>query len=94
MKKISVFCFLVLLGGCASYVDARREAGQVATVGASRPNAPVVCSAMWVDAQDRLSMAQKECDKLKKQAVSTEIDVFACSLFAPVKETFSCIDEK
>ena len=94
MKKIFFLGFSFLLCSCVSYVDARREAGQVATIGSSKPEAPVVCSAMWEDADARLALAQQECDKLKKQAVSKKVDWFACSLFSPVKEQFVCEDKK
>ena len=96
MNKINIavlFLSSVCLMGCSQlspFVDARREAGQIEPVGSSRPEKPVVCSGYFSLPEERLELAQKECDKLGKKAVSKDISMFECKLLAPVKEVFVC----
>ena len=62
-------------------------------VGSSRPNAPVICSGLFVEAEERLALADAECKKQGKKAVSESVSSFDCKLFLPVKEKFICVDE-
>ncbi len=97
LKILSVMVGVVFVSACSQFepfVDARREAGQIETIGASRPNQPVVCSFYGVDPQTRLVLAEKECQKLGKVAKSQSVDLFNCRLLTPVKETFSCVEKE
>lgn len=92
-----VLCFSFgLMAGCSQvspFVDARREAGQITPVGSSRPGSPVVCSGLWREAGERLALAEAECEKLGKKAVSVSVSSFDCKLLTPVKETFQCVSK-
>lgn len=96
MKKIFCLICFCFLGACAQFepfVDARREAGQVVPVGSSRPEAPVVCSGLFTEQIERQALADKECEKIGKKAVSESVSSFDCKLFLPVKERFICVSE-
>lgn len=96
MKKLFIISSFFLVSACAQFepfVDARREAGQVATVGSSKPEAPVVCSGVFTSQKERQALADEECKKIGKKAVSESVSLFDCKLFLPVKERFICVGE-
>lgn len=96
MKWIVVFVSVLTVSACAQFdpfIDARREAGEVTPVGSSRPEAPVVCSGLFTEPAERLVLADAECQKIGKKAVSEEVSSFDCKLFLPVKEKFVCVDK-
>lgn len=88
------FFFLTACSQFEPFVDARREAGQLEKVGSSKPEKPVVCSGLWTEAKDRFLLAQSECEKIGKVAKSTSVQSFECKLFAPIKETFVCVEKE
>ena len=97
MKLFLLFGSFFFLMGCSQFepfVDARREAGQLEKVGSSKPDRPVVCSGLWTEAEERFSLAQSECEKNGKVAKSISLQSFECKLFAPVKETFVCVNKE
>ncbi len=100
MKIVKFLCgvsSLLFVSSCTQFepfVDARREAGQIETIGSSSKDRPVVCSGFWVDSQERLVLAEKECQKIGKTAKSQSLQSFECRLFTPVKETFSCVEKE
>ena len=94
LKSVIVLLGLMSLSACSQFepfIDARREAGQVTPIGSSRLGRPVVCSGLWRDATERLALADAECAKLGKKAVSVQTKSFDCKLFTPVKEFFECV---
>ncbi|MBO7244586.1 MAG: hypothetical protein J6V53_04835 [Alphaproteobacteria bacterium] len=96
MKVFFVFVSLLFVTACAQFdpfVDARREAGQKEMIGSSKPNAPVVCSGLFTDQSERQALADAECKKVGKKAVSQQISSFECKLFLPVKERFVCVED-
>ncbi len=96
MKKLFVILSFFLVCACAQFepfVDARREAGQVSTVGSSKSEAPVVCSGVFTSQEERQALADEECEKNGKKAVSESVSSFDCKLFLPVKERFVCVSE-
>lgn len=95
MKLFFIVVSMLCVSACAQFdpfIDSRREAGQLATVGASRPEAPVVCSGLFTEPSERLALADEECKKIGKRALSQEISSFDCKLFLPVRERFICVD--
>ncbi|MBQ8251456.1 MAG: hypothetical protein IJY92_06060 [Alphaproteobacteria bacterium] len=97
MKFFLLIGSFFLLSACAQFepfVDERREAGQIETVGSSKPGSPVVCSGFWTTKEERFLLAQAECEKMGKIAQSKSIHSFECKLFAPVKETFVCVSKE
>ena len=88
------FLFLSSCGQFEPYVDARREAGQLETVGFSKPDYPVVCSGFWSEQEERYLLAQSECLKMGKVAKSLSVESFECKLFTPIKETFVCVEKE
>ena len=96
MRLFVLLGSFLILGACSQFepfVDARREAGQVASVGSSKPERPVVCSAYWDGEEERLDLAQRECEKIGKKAQSQTIQFFECKFFTPVKESFVCVEK-
>ena len=88
------FFFLMACSQFEPFIDARREAGQLEKVGSSKPGQPVVCSGLWTEAKERFLLAQSECEKIGKVAKSTSVQSFECKLFAPIKETFVCVEKE
>ena len=96
MKKLFIVVSFFLVSACAQFepfVDARREAGQVTPVGSSKPEAPVVCSGVFTSQAERQALADDECEKIGKKAISESISSFDCKLFLPVKERFICVSK-
>lgn len=94
--QIARICFLLtfclFFMGCRAFVpfvDARREAGQIAPIGSSTDDKPVICySFQNRDEVERL--AQNECAKTGRTAVFEQTENFSCALFAPRKAIYRC----
>lgn len=93
-KKIKFFSVILLgtfLMGCAPFVDSRREAGQVKTVGQSTPERPAICyMPLWTGEETLQSMADEVCAQQNKKAVFEDTSYFNCRLFAPSTSFYRC----
>ena len=91
MKKIFLIAISLMMTACAPYLDARKEAGQISTVGQSRADSPAVCyNPLWTDQAQVDALANQECRKQNKQAVFREKTYFSCSLFNPNTAFYEC----
>ncbi len=82
----------VVLFGCTvfdPFVDARREAGQAASVGSSSKDRPVICYG-FAEPEEIDALAQNECAKTNRVAVFDYKEDFKCALFAPQKAVYRC----
>lgn len=93
MKKVSL-CFLLFLSACAQFrpfVDARREAGQVATVGQSTPDKVAVCyNPLFSDMQEVEKLAQDGCAQTKRKPKFDDKKYFSCTLALPATAFYKC----
>ena len=91
-----VFMGLLFVGlsACSSldpFVDARREAGQIAQVGTSTNDHPVICYGL--NKPEKIEwLAQNECAKTNRKAVFLHRENFSCSLFKPRKAIYQCVE--
>lgn len=89
------FCLVLGLAvaGCGQpFVDSRREAGSTATVGASTPDAPVICYAKGeTPAQQVGAMANAVCAETGRVARFEGEDVMQCRLMQPWRARFTCV---
>lgn len=96
MKVLSVAFILygmLMLSACSQFdpfVDSRREAGQVARVGSSMPDKPVVCYGVVGTQPDFDALANNECAKKNKKAVFETMESFSCKIFTPQKAIYRC----
>ena len=94
MRSFCVLWMCAFLCGCSffrPFVDARKEAGRISTVGQSRADAPAVCyHPLWNKMEKVQQIAQVECQKLNKTAVLQDKKYFSCSLIAPVTAFYEC----
>lgn len=94
MKKFVVLFFL-LLPACAQFepfVDARREAGQVMTIGQSTSDRIAVCyNPLWSDMNKVEKLAKEGCAQTKRKARFEDKNYFNCSLFSPATAFYECI---
>lgn len=89
-----LYVFIVGITGCAAYVDSRREAGYQGTIGSSSPSRIVICYNGYITEEDELeAMANTECSKIKAKAELDRTEFATCSLFAPSKVIYNCVDE-
>jgi hypothetical protein len=78
--------------GGAPYVDSRREAGQTATVGASRPDRVAICySSQSTTPREVLKLADSECANTGRAAQFSHQDQAACNFATPTRAFFSCV---
>ena len=86
---------LLLLTACAPYIDERREAGQIAHVGQSKPNRVAICyHGWWTDDDELLSMAKEACAQNGRVAQYDEDKTFNCTFFTPSTRFFKCVAKK
>lgn len=84
---------LFCLSACSAvlpFVDARREAGYVKTVGSSTNDKPVICYGLFGSQEEIDALASNECAKTGRKAVFEKKESFACYLFTPQKAVYSC----
>ncbi len=96
MKVFSVafiLCSVLMFSACSQFepfVDSRREAGQVARIGSSTPDKPVVCYGLVGTQSDFDVLANDECAKKNKKAVFETTESFSCKIFTPQKAVYRC----
>ena len=95
MKKIiSIFLLAFCLIACSEvrpFVDARREAGKVKTVGQSTPNRVAVCyTPIWDSDETVSALAQEDCAKRGKTATFSDKSYFNCRLATPNTAFYDC----
>ncbi|KAA5604865.1 hypothetical protein F1188_13650 [Roseospira marina] len=83
----------LLLTACgAPFVDARREAGSTQTVGASSPDAPVVCYAKGETSPAEVAaLANAVCAETGRAARFDSEDLLQCRLMQPWRAHFTCV---
>lgn len=82
------------LAGCGTkpFVDGRREAGQIAPVGASTPDRVAICySSHSSTPAEILALANTECAKTARTAQFDGQQDFQCALLAPTRAFFKCV---
>ena len=93
MKKL-VLGFVLFVSACGQvtpFVDAHREAGQVALVGQSTPDRAAVCyNPIWSDKEFVKKLAEQECAKTNRKAVYDDTKWFSCCLINPVTAFYDC----
>ena len=87
------WCLLLLaLTACAPYIDARREAGQVAPVGQSKSDRVAICYHGWrTDDDELLKMANQACAQTGRVAQYDDTKYFNCAFFTPNTRFFKCV---
>ena len=93
MSKKKYLFFMVglmmSLCACTSYVDTRREAGQLTPVGQSSPQRIAICyNPMFGSEAERLDQAKQACASGK--ARFEEAKYFNCALFYPNTAFYKC----
>lgn len=93
MKKSILF--LLFLSACTQlnpFVDARREAGQVLTVGQSTPDRIAICyNPLWADMDEVQKLADEACAQTQRKAQPDGEKYFTCTLVSPVTTFYKCI---
>ena len=91
-KFLYIFCGMILgfvLDACTPYIDSRRQAGQIETVGQSHtPNIAVCYNPIFSDENELKSLALTEC--APKDVVYQDTRYFNCSLFHPNTAFYRC----
>ena len=83
--------FLSACGAFAPYVDARREAGTLATVGKSTPEKVSICyNSSATSPEEVLKLATAECAKTGKKPKFLGQNYWDCSLFVPTRVEYKC----
>ncbi|MQX35454.1 hypothetical protein [Roseospira navarrensis] len=74
------------------FVDSRREAGDPATVGSSRPSKPVICYAKGRTSPEEVAaMANAVCARIDMVAKFEREDLMKCRLMQPARAFFACV---
>ena len=92
-QKIALICLsaaVFSLSACMPFVDARREASVVKSVGSSTDKNPTVCYGLFGSQEEIDALAANECAKTGKKAVFKRKENFACYLFTPQKAVYEC----
>ena len=91
-KFLYIFCgiaFGFALNACTPYVDARRQAGQIDTVGQSHaPNIAICYNPIFVNKDELDTLALTEC--APKKATYQDTAYFNCTLFYPNTAFYLC----
>lgn len=95
MKKIVIVTSVLFLSACAQFepfVDARREAGQVLTVGQSTPNRVAICyNPLWSDEKEIEKLAVDACAQTKRKPQFNTKKYFTCTLASQFTVFYKCI---
>ena len=91
-KKLDIFFTVFLccaLSGCVAYVDARREAGIIQSVGQSKaPNVAICYNPIFSEKEQLDELAKKTCAPQK--AFYQNSKYFNCTLFYPNTAFYKC----
>lgn len=94
MKKVLLIVGL-FLASCAQFepfVDARREAGHVETIGQSTPDKVAICyNPIWSDDQEIEKLAVEACAQTKRKPQFDEKKYFTGTLVNPATAFYQCI---
>ncbi len=95
MMKI-LFVSVFFLASCAQFqpfVDARREAGQIQTIGQSTADRVAVCyNPIWSDETDAKKLAVDACAQNKRKAQFDGKTYFDCTLVLPLTAFYQCVN--
>ncbi len=76
------------------FVDSRREAGSLKTVGESTPKKVAICyNSITTSPKKIKKLASDACKKTKKVAVFSYQDEFSCSILMPTRAYFNCVSK-
>lgn len=96
-KSLAVRGLLVVvavsgLAACsgAPWVDSRREAGTLRTVGKSTPDRPAICHAGDATMAELQALATAECAKAGRTAVYVGTEKWQCRMTTPNRSVFEC----
>lgn len=94
MKKL-IFLFLLLFTfGCSQfnpYIDSRREAGVIGTIGPSTKDKVSICyNSLQAKPEQIISMAESECAKTGRTPEFYQQKYWDCSLFTPTRVEYLC----
>lgn len=84
----------LLLGACGSspYVDSRREAGQIESVGPSTLNRVVICYSKTATSEaEALKLAESECAKTGRVPRWDREERWTCTMVAPRRVFYTCV---
>ena len=91
----------VIVSACAQFSpfeDRRREPGTMYVyVGASKPEAPVICyNPLWHNKEQTDSLADSICKQNDDttHAEQKSKDYFSCRLFVPARAYYKCVSDK
>ena len=91
-KNLHIFFVMfisIALNGCNAYVDTRREAGLVSSVGQSKsPNIAICYNPIFNEEQELKVLAEKTCEPQK--ASFQDKKYFNCTLFYPNTAFYRC----
>ena len=88
---LGTVAFLSACSAFAPYVDARREAGTLATVGRSTPEKVSICyNSSATSSEEVLKLATDECAKTGKKPKFLGQNYWDCSLFVPTRVEYKC----
>ena len=94
MKTAWGLILILFLTACAQvrpFIDSRREAGQVKTVGQSTPDRIAVCyNPLWDSDEEIQKLAVEACAQKGKRAVKSDTKYFNCRLFSPNTAFYDC----
>jgi hypothetical protein len=90
-RFLTLFLFLTACTQ-APFVDMRREAGQVYTVGQSTPDRVAICYNKYsTHSSEVIHMAQEECRKTGREAKYDGESRWSCRVFLPHRVYFKCV---
>ena len=91
VKKTFLLIGILLLEGCAPFVDSRREAGFSHTVGESTLDRVAICYNPYsTNANEIIKMAQEECEKTDREAAYDGHKYWSCRVFLPHRVYYRC----
>ena len=91
-KFLHIFLVLlccVALSSCRAYVDVRREAGLVASVGQSKESKVAICYNPLFNEEQELEVLAKQSCKTQKVSFQNK-KYFNCTLFYPNTAFYEC----
>ncbi len=98
MKNLILLWVFMLCSGCAQfnpYLDSRREAGVIGTIGPSTDDKISICyNALASNAQQIIAMAEKECAKTGRKPIFTAQKSWDCSFLVPTRVEYLCVNSE
>jgi len=94
MKHIVALMAFLCLTACSEFqpfIDSRREAGQAALIGQSRPDMIAVCyNPIWDSESEVRQLAETACAEQGKHITYADTAYFNCRLTTPNTAFYAC----